>query len=115
MLTIVYFIMGFFLPLLIITVAYSKITICLRRKSRNRATNKAALKLKGKALGMLVFMVLGFVVCLGIPQVKDSMDSFCFDDPIFPLIAHVLQLSSSVVNPIIYGLFSAGFKKGLRN
>lgn len=107
--------MGFFLPLLIITVAYSKITIYLRRKSWNRATNKAALKLKGKALRMLVFTVLGFVMCLGIPQVNDLMDSFGFDDPLFPLIAHVLQLSSSVVNPIIYGLFSAEFKKGLRN
>ena len=115
MLTIVYFILGFFLTLLIITVAYSKITIYLWRKSRKKATSKAALKSKGKALRMLVFMVLGFVLCLGIPQVKDLMDSFGFDNPIFSLIAFVLQLSSSVVNPIIYGIFSAEFKKGLRN
>ena len=115
MLTIIYFIMGVVLPLLIITAAYSKITVYLWRKSRNRETNKAALKSKGKALRMLVLMVLGFVVCLGIPQVKDVMDSFGFDVQIFALFALVLQLSSSVVNPIIYGFYSAEFKTGLRN
>lgn len=115
LLTIVYFILGFLVPLLIITVAYSKVAIYLWRKSRNPAVNQAALRSKGKSLQMLVFMVFGFVVCLGLPQVKDVMDSFGFDVKIFTLCAFVLQLSSSVVNPIINGYYSAEFKQGLRN
>ena len=115
LLAIVYFILGFLVPLLIITVAYSKIAVYLWRKSRNPATNQAALKSKGKALQMLVFMVFGFVLCLGIPQLNDLMGSFGFDVQIFALCALLLQLSSSVVNPIIYGCYSAEFKQGLRN
>ena len=83
-LTSVYFILGFLLPLGIITVAYSKIALYLWRKSRkNQATNQAALKSKGKALQMLVLSVLGFVVCLGVPQVNDLISSFGFDDLLF--------------------------------
>ena len=111
-----YFILGFLVPLVIITVAYSKIALYLWRKSRkNRATNQAALKSKGKALQMLVLLVLGFVVCLGVPQVKNLMNSFGFQDVlVFTLLVYVLQLSSSVVNTVIYGIYSAEFKQGLK-
>ena len=112
----VYFILGFLLPLGIITVAYSKIALYLWRKSRkNRATNQAALKSKGKALQMLVLLVLGFVVCFGVPQVKNLMNSFGFQDVlVFTLLVWVLQLSSSVVNTVIYGIYSAEFKQGFQ-
>lgn len=109
------FFLGFLAPLIIITVAYSKMTLYLWKKSRNRATNQAALKSKGKALRMLMLLVLGFVVCLGIPQVNDFLDSFGSYYPAFFLLALVLQLSSSLVNPVIYGFYSAEFKQGLQN
>ena len=60
--TTAYFTLGFLLPLAILTVAYSSIAVFLRRKSRNGITSQAAMKSKGKALRMLVLMVLGFVV-----------------------------------------------------
>ena len=113
--TAVYFILGFLIPLVIITVAYSKIAFYLWRKSRKRSTNQAALKSKGRALQMLVLLVLGFVVCLGVPQVKDLINSFGFDDLFFSLLATALQLSSSVINTVIYGIYSSEFKRGLLN
>ena len=59
---IIYYILGFLVPLVVIIIAYSNIYVFLRRKSRNRMINQAALKSTGKALRMLVLMVLGFVV-----------------------------------------------------
>ena len=113
----VYFILGFLVPLGIVGMAYSKIALYLWRKSRkNQATNQAALKSKGKALQMLVLSVLGFVVCLGVPQVNDLISSFGFDDLFFfSLLVWVLQLSSSVVNTVIYGIYSGEFKQGFQN
>ena len=112
---LIYFILGFLVPLVIITVAYSKISVFLWRKSRNRMINQAALKSKGKAVRMLVLVVVGFVVCLGVPQLYDLMKSFGFkDQAAIGVLCLILQLSSSVINPIIYGLYSAEFKQGLK-
>lgn len=114
--TTIYFILGFFVPLVIITVAYSKIAVFLWRRSRNGMVNQTALKSKGKALRMLVWIVLGFVVCFGAPQLKDLMESFGFKDQlVFSILAFSLRLSSSLINPIIYGFYSAEFKQGLKN
>lgn len=109
------FVLGFVIPLLVITLAHSKIAIYLRRKSRQGRTNQAALKSKGKALRMLVLMVLGFVVCLGIPQVNSLLYSFNSRVLILDYFGVVLHLSTSLVNPILYGIYSAEFKQGLRN
>ena len=111
----IYFILGFLVPLVIITAAYSKISVFLWRKSRNRMINQAALKSKGKALRMLVLLVLGFVVCLGVPQLYDLMKSFGFkDQAAIAVFTVILQLSSSVINPVIYGFYSAEFRQGLK-
>jgi len=112
---LIYFILGFLVPLVMITVAYSKVSFFLWRKSRNRIINQAALKSKGKALRMLVLVVLGFVVCLGVPQLYDLTQSFGFEDQAaIAVLSAILQLSSSVINPVIYGLYSAEFKQGLK-
>ena len=112
---LIYFILGFLVPLVMITVAYSKISVFLWRKSRNRIINQAALKSKGKTLRMLVLVVLGFVVCLGVPQLYDLTKSLGVKDhATIAVLSAVLQLSSSVINPVIYGLYSAEFKQGLK-
>lgn len=112
---LIYFVLGFLVPLLLITVAYSKISVFLWRKSRNRMINQAALKSKGKALRMLVLMVLGFVICLGVPQLYELMKSFGFKgQAAIGVLSVILYLSSSVINPVIYGLYSAEFKQGLK-
>ena len=79
---IIYFMLGFFMPLIMISVAYSKIAVFLWKKSRNRTINQAAMKSKGKAVRMLVLVVLGFVICLGAPQVFDLMKSFGLKDQV---------------------------------
>ena len=114
---VVYFILGFLVPLVLITIAYSKIALFLWRKSRDRMVNQAALKSKTKALQMLILLVLGFVICLGTPQVKKLLDSFGVlrHTVAFVIVVLILRLSSSLVNPIIYGLYSAEFKQGLKN
>lgn len=64
---------------------------------------------------MLVLVVLGFVVCLGVPQLYDLMQSFGFENQVaIVLLSFILELSSSVINPIIYGFYSAEFKQGLK-
>ena len=110
-----YFILGFLVPLVIITVAYSKISVFLWRKSRNRMINQVALKSKGKSVRMLVLVVLGFVVCLGIPQLHDLMNSYGFkEQAAIAVLSVILHLSSSAINPVIYGIHSAEFKQGLK-
>lgn len=112
---LIYFILGFLVPPVIITVAYSKISVFLWRKSRNRMINQAALKSKGKSVRMLVLVVVGFVVCLGVPQLYDLMKSFGFkDSAAIGTLSVILHLSSSAINPVIYGLYSAEFKQGLK-
>ena len=112
---LLYFILGFLVPLVMITVAYSKISVFLWRKSRNRMINQAALKSKKKALRMLVLVVLGFVLCLGVPQLYHLIKSFGFKDQVpIAVISVILYLSSSAINPVIYGLYSAEFKQGLK-
>ena len=111
----IYYILGFLVPLLVIIIAYSNIYVFLRRKSRNRMINQAALKSTGKALRMLVLMVLGFVVCLGVPQLCDLLRSFASrgkEEIVF--VSFILELSSSIINPIIYGFYSADFNQGLK-
>ena len=71
---IIYYILGFLVLLLVIIIAYSNIYVFLRRKGRNRMINQAALKSSGKALRMLVLMVLGFLVCLGVSQLCDFFE-----------------------------------------
>lgn len=111
----IYFILGFLAPLVIIIIAYSNIYVFLRRKGRNHMISQAALKSTGKALRMLVLMVLGFVVCLGIPQLCDFLRSFVSRGKAeIVLLSFVLELSSSIINPIIYGFYSADFTQGLK-
>ena len=113
---LIYFILGFLVPLVMITVAYSKISVFLWRKSRNRMINQAALKSKGKAVRMLVLIVLGFVICLGVPQLYQLMTSFGFkDQAAISVLSVILYLSSSAINPVIYGFYSAEFKQGLKS
>ena len=109
--TTAYFTLGFLLPLVILTVAYSSIAVFLRRKSRNGITSQAALKSKGKALRMLVLMVLGFVVCMGTPLLHDLMIAFGYGTTALSIFAFIPQLSSSLVNFWIYGFYSAEFSK----
>ena len=111
----IYYILGFLVPLAVIITAYSNIYVFLWRKRRNRMINQAALKSKGKALRMLVLVVVGFVVCLGVPQLCDLTRSFVSKGQaeIF-LLSFILELSSSLINPIIYGFYSADFNQGLK-
>ena len=114
-LAIIYYILGFLVPLVVIIIAYSNIYVFLRRKSRNRVINQAALKSTGKALRMLVLMVLGFVVCLGVPQLCDFSRSFVSRGKAeIVLLPFILELSSSIINPLIYGFYSADFNQGLK-
>ena len=112
---IIYYILGFLVPLVVIIIAYSNIYVFLRRKRRNRMINQAALKSTGKALRMLVLMVLGFVVCLGVPQLCDLLRSFVSRGKAeIVFVSFILELSSSIINPIIYGFYSADFNQGLK-
>ena len=111
----IYYILGFLVPLVVIIIAYSDIYVFLRRKRRNRMINQAALKSKGKALRMLVLVVLGFVVCLGVPQLCDLTRSFVFKGKAeIVLLSFVLEMSSSIINPLIYGFYTADFNQGLK-
>lgn len=116
-LAIFYFISGFLVPLVLISSAYSKIALFLWRKSRDRVLNQAAFKSRRRAFQMLVLIVLGFVICLGTPQLKELMESLGVVqvNAAVAITVSVFQLSSSLINPIIYSHYSSEFKHGLKN
>ncbi|XP_022789384.1 neuromedin-U receptor 2-like [Stylophora pistillata] len=116
-LIIFYFILGFLVPLVLITIAYIKIALFLWRKSRNRVLNQAAVNSRRRALQMLVLMVLGFLICLGPSQLKKLMESLGViqDNAAVATTVFIFQLSSSLINPILYSHYSSEFKQGLKN
>ena len=116
-LAIFYFISGFLVPLVLISSAYSKIALFLWRKSRDRVLNQAAFKSRRRAFQMLVLIVLGFVICLGTPQLKELMESLGVVqvNAAVAITVSIFQLSNSLINPIIYSHYSSEFKHGLKN
>ncbi|XP_020899176.1 neuropeptide FF receptor 2-like [Exaiptasia diaphana] len=114
-------VMIFLLPLVTIIVTYSAMFISLRQCSQTGLVHKAAAKSKAKSARMLVLVVIGFVMCFGPSFVSSMVNSNILlghknnsqDASLLSIVANLLELCSSLVNPLIYAFYSSDFRKDL--
>ena len=119
----VYFVFAFVVPLLLITFAYTKITVFLwKRTKTNNAMNSSMAKAKLKAIRMLILVVFSFLISWGPIMILDMFASYptkrgkiTFQKfPLRPLFECISQ-TSSVFNPFIYAFGDANFRRSLRH
>lgn len=118
----VYFVFAFVVPLLLITFAYTKITVFLwKRTKANNAMNSSIAKAKLKAIKMLVLVVFSFLISWGPIMILDMCASYPTKRgkitfrkfPLRPLFECISQ-TSSILNPVIYAFGDANFRRSLR-
>ena len=118
--TTLYFLCAFVVPLMIISVLYTKVAIFLHQRSNNGMMNRVAARSRTKAVRMLVLVVLGYVFSLG-PSVLLAMlrsfgvlNNLSFDVMLLASwIAEFAAFTSSLGNPLIYAYHSGEFRKEL--
>lgn len=114
-----FFLIGFFLPCLIIVLCYLRIFMVVQRSRRALATHRSPggsgkEEKKGNESMTLTRMVLvifcAFLLCylpLMLANVFDERDTY----PTLHVLASVLAWSAAVVNPFIYGVMSARYRQ----
>ena len=118
----VYFVFAFVVPLIVITFAYTKITVFLwKRTKMNNSMNSSCAKAKLKATQMLVLVVLSFLISWGPIMILDICESYPTKKgkityqklPLRPLFDCFSQ-TSSIFYPFLYAFCDANFRKNLR-
>ena len=118
----VYFVFAFVVPLIVITFAYTKITVFLwKRTKMNNSINNTCAKAKLKATQMLVLVVFSFLLSWGPIMILDICASYPAKKgrityqrlPLRPLFDCISQ-TSSIFYPFIYAFCDANFRKRLR-
>lgn len=119
----VYFVFAFVVPLIVITFAYTKITVFLwkRTKINNSMNSSSCAKTKLKATQMLVLVVFSFLISWGPIMILDICASYPTEKgrityqklPLRPLF-DCISLTSSIFYPFIYAFCDANFRKNLR-
>lgn len=135
---------SFLTPLFVMGVVYSKIVRVLWSRERRNVINKNMVKIKIRAVKMMVVVVLTYVVTWGPKLVLLTMEAFYFEEEtlkraesgedegfhrhreseqekeMFTLIVlsiafETLSLASSVVNPLVFGYYNSSFRQELKN
>lgn len=116
--TVSYFIFAFLLPVTVIFLLYTKIAICLHKRSNNGMAHKVAARTKSKAVRMLILTVFGYMLSLG-PAAVYAMVRSCgyLNGMSFGSILKaswaikLVTLTSSLGNPVIYSYYNGDFRK----
>ena len=123
--TLTSLILQYLVPCVVITYCYTRVSIALRRRSKHkigtRSSNKEKeeieLKRKRRTNRMLIAMVSIFVCCwlplnivLLVTDAQDSFMSWKYFRLIF-FISHVIAMSSTCYNPILYAWMNENFRK----
>ena len=118
--TTLYFVLAFFVPLVVISVLYTKIVIFLHKRSHNGMMNKLAARSKTKAVHMLIVIVIAYVLSLGPAVIFSVLRSYgVFNNTSFDvmlLVNWVVEFAthtSSLGNPLIYAYYNGDFRKEL--
>ena len=99
--TILYFLLAFFVPLVVICLLCTKIAVILHQRSNNGRMHKLAAKSKSKAVRMLIVTVFGYLVSLGPSVLLAMLRSYgVFNNASF----NVMLLVSWIVELTIYKL-----------
>ena len=116
--TTVYLTFSFFVPLIVIISLYTKISIFLYKRSRDKVIHKVAARSRLKAVRMLTIIVLGYILSLGPSALFKVLRSYGFVNNMsfsgILIVTWVLEfetLLSSLCNPIIYAYYNTDFKK----
>lgn len=110
----IYFLLAFVVPLMYMFVTYTKIAVCLWKRSKNGKIHGAVAKSKVKSTRLMVVAVVGFVLCWGPTFFVDLLNVYgVYSENNFELQiwCFLAQSSSSSVNPAIYAFFSPEFRK----
>ncbi|XP_078575881.1 somatostatin receptor type 4-like [Branchiostoma floridae x Branchiostoma japonicum] len=114
------FVMGFVVPLSVISVSYVMVIRHLRRNtSTHAAVARASADVRNKVTKTVSAIVVTFVVCW-LPFHVCQLLNLITDLPLKPMlavshVAMVMSYANSCVNPILYVFMSQKFRKSVRN
>ncbi|KAL6113704.1 uncharacterized protein ACO6RY_11917 [Pungitius sinensis] len=108
---------GYLLPLLLITCCYSKVLFYLHKKMKNMSRKSE--RSKRKTAQTVLLVVTAFTICwmphhiivmwveFGTFPLNDATLAFC-------IVSHCLSYGNSCVNPVLYAFLSENFRKACR-
>ncbi|KAJ3609687.1 hypothetical protein NHX12_024199 [Muraenolepis orangiensis] len=111
------FVLGYLLPLTLISVCYAKVLNHLHKKLRNVSKTSQTSKKKTAQTVLVVVVVFGLswlphhVLHLWVEFGNFPLNQASF---YFRMVAHCLAYSNSSVNPVIYAFLSENFRKSYR-
>ncbi|KAM8895044.1 galanin receptor type 1b [Spinachia spinachia] len=108
---------GYLLPLLLISCCYSKVLCYLQKKMKNMSRKSE--RSKRKTAHTVLLVVTAFTICW-MPHHIISMwvefGTFPLNDATFAfrIVSHCLSYGNSCVNPVLYAFLSENFRKACR-
>lgn len=111
----IYFVCGFFVPLCIMIICYTKVFYFLSSRAKHSMLNRSVLRSKFKTLFVLLLLVFSFLLSWGPITLLEMIESFAHlgkdaGQWVRP-IAESLCYSSSLLNPVIYAFGNKSFRK----
>ncbi|XP_071369558.1 galanin receptor type 1b [Centroberyx affinis] len=110
-------VIGYLLPLLLITCCYSKVLFHLHKKMKNMS--KKSERSKRKTAQTVLLVVTAFLICwmpYHIIAMWVEFGSFPLNDASFAfrIASHCLSYGNSCVNPVLYAFLSENFRQACR-
>uniref|UniRef100_UPI0037E706CF galanin receptor type 1b n=1 Tax=Semicossyphus pulcher TaxID=241346 RepID=UPI0037E706CF len=110
-------VIGYLLPLLLISCCYAKVLFHLHKKMKN--ISKKSERSKRKTAQTVLLVVTAFTICWmphHIIAMWVEFGSFPLNDASFAfrIVSHCLSYGNSCVNPILYAFLSENFRKACR-
>ena len=102
------FLLAFVIPLMYMFITYTKIAVCLWKRSKNGTIHGAVAKRKVRSTRLMVIAVLGFGLCWGPTFWVELMNVYGVRSGInfaLRIWCYVAQISSSCLNSAIYAFF----------
>ena len=113
-----YFTCVFCVPLVVMTVMYTKMLLFLWRRSAHNKMNKAVAKSKVKTVRLLLAVLLSFVFSWGPLMIAELCALYNINLSIgslpLLLIARCISYTSSILNPLIYSIGNSSFRREAR-
>ncbi|KAM6981122.1 galanin receptor type 1b [Aplochiton taeniatus] len=108
---------GYLLPLMLITCCYAKVLFHLHKKIKNMS--KKSDRSKRKTAKTVLLVVMAFLICWmphHIIAMWVEFGQFPLNDATFAfrIISHCLAYGNSCVNPLLYAFLSENFRKACR-
>ena len=108
-----FFITAFLIPFTYILVTYTKSSVSLWKRSKNREIHGAVAKCKVRTIRLMVMALLVFAVCWGLNFVVELLRIYGVleNNLRLQMLCFIAQASSSCLNPTVYAFLSPEFRK----